>query len=117
MVFTGHIMKHLIGLRHLQFFSGHPNLANQWSDDKDVYPNFTQKKYLTKFKDVSIFIFHGKEDRNCLFETTTNIIEKLENAGANVKFITEENKGHEPPDEETVKEYYKWVNTTLNNKK
>ncbi len=101
----------------LAVFSGHPNLANQWSDDKDVYPNFTQKKYLTKFKDVPIFIFHGKEDRNCLFETTTNIIEKLENAGANVKFITEENKGHEPPDEETVKEYYKWVNTTLNNKK
>ncbi len=101
----------------LAVFSGHPDLADLWSDSKDVYPNFTQKKYLKKFKGVSIFIFHGKEDRNCLFETTTNIIEKLENAGASVTFVTEDDKGHEPPAEETVKKYYNWVNTTVQNSK
>jgi predicted esterase len=80
-----------------------------------MHPDFTQKKYLTKFNKVPIFIFHGKEDRNCSFETTEQIIDDLENTGAKIKFVSEEDKGHEPPAEETVNVFYKWIETTLNN--
>ena len=98
-------------------FSGHPNLANQWSGEDNLYPDFTKKQYLKKFKNVPIFIFHGKEDRNCSFETTEEIIKILNNLGAKVKFVTEENKGHEAPGQETILEYNEWVKKTMLNKK
>ncbi len=97
----------------LAVFSGNPNIANQWSNGENIYPDFTQQKYLKIFNNIPIFIFHGEEDRNCSFETTQQIIEKLSNAGANVKFISEEDKGHEPPDEETVKVFHKWIKTKV----
>jgi predicted esterase len=97
----------------LAVFSGNPNLANQWSDDETIYPDFTQEKYLEKFKGIPMFIFHGKEDRNCSFETTQQIINKLSNAGAKVKFVSEEDKGHEAMGEETVNVFHEWIETIL----
>ena len=99
----------------LAVFSGHPNVANIWLGEDDLYPNFTKKEYLKTFKDVPMFIFHGKEDRNCSYETTESIIENLKKAKAKVTFISEEDKGHEPPDEKTIQEYYKWVKLTFTN--
>jgi predicted esterase len=99
----------------LAVFSGHPNIANQWSNGEDTYPDFTQKKYLTKFNGIPIFIFHGKEDRNCSFETTEQIIDELKNSGAKVKFVSEDNKGHEAPGEETVNVFHKWIKANLHN--
>lgn len=99
----------------LAVFSGHPDIANKWQGEENLYPNFTQIKYLKKFKDVPIFIFHGKEDRNCLFETTRNLIEKLKKAGARVKFVSEDDKGHEKPGEKTIHQYYEWVKKNLSN--
>jgi len=96
----------------LAIFSGHPNLANLWGND-NIYPNFSQSEYLKKFKQVPVFIFHGKQDRNCLFETTENIIELLKKEGALVTFVSEEDKGHEAPSEETISKYYKWVEITF----
>lgn len=101
----------------LAIFSGHPNLANQWSGEDNLYPDFTKKQYLKKFKNVPIFIFHGKRDRNCSYETTEGIIKILNNVGAKVKFVTDENKGHESPGHETIFEYNEWVRKTLDNKK
>lgn len=97
----------------LAVFSGNPNIANQWSSGENIYPDFTQQKYLKIFNNIPIFIFHGEEDRNCSFETTQQIIEKLSNAGANVKFVSEEDKGHEPPEEETVNIFHKWIKTKV----
>ncbi len=99
----------------LAIFSGHPNIANQWSDGEDIYPDFTQQKYLREFNKIPIFIFHGKEDRNCSFSTTDRIVDLLKKSGTKIKFVTEEDKGHEPPAKETVEVYKEWVKTTTKN--
>ena len=101
----------------LAVFSGHPNIANEWSNGEDTYPDFTQKKYLKKFDGIPMFIFHGKKDRNCSFETTEQIIDKLRIAGAKVEFVYEDDKGHEAPAQETVNAFYDWVITILHNNK
>lgn len=98
----------------LAIFSGNPNIANMWSGTND-YMDFTQEKNLEIFKDVPMFIFHGKKDINCAFDITQGIIEKLNKNGAIVKFVTEEDKGHETPGQKTIQSYYEWVQTILNN--
>jgi len=99
----------------LAIFSGHPNIANDWWSEKGIFPDFTKDEYLQVFKDMPIFIFHGKADRNCAFEITEQIIEKLKQYGAQVTFVTEDDKGHEAPGELTIKEYRAWVETIINN--
>lgn len=100
----------------LAIFSGNPDIANMWSQTSN-YLNFTKEQNLEKFKDVPMFIFHGKKDLNCSFDITQGIIEKLKKNEVKVKFITEEDKGHESPGHETIQAYYKWVQATLHNKK
>lgn len=100
----------------LSIFSGNPNIANMWSGTDD-YMDFTQEENLKKFKDVPMFIFHGKKDINCPFDITQGIIEKLRKNGAIVKFETEDDKGHEAPGQETILKYNEWVRTTLQNNK
>ena len=96
----------------LAIFSGNPNIANMWSGSND-YLDFTKEENLEKFKEVPMFIFHGKKDLNCAFDITEGLIEKLKKRGAIVKFVSEEEKGHESPGQETVLNYYKWVKNNL----
>ncbi len=94
--------------RALAIFSGHPDLANKYGVP-GTHPNFLQPEYLKPFKDVPIFIFHGKQDRNCPFELTEQLIAALRKAGAKVTFYFEENKGHGRPEKETFKKYLQWL--------
>jgi predicted esterase len=98
----------------LAVFSGHPNLANKWSGENS-HPDFTKAQFLKKFKDVPIFIFHGKQDRNCAFEITENIITILQKEGAKVSFISEDDKGHEKPSAETVEKFKLWLSRITEN--
>ena len=100
----------------LAIFSGNPNIANMWSGRSD-YMDFRQEENLEKFRNVPMFIFHGKKDLNCDFNITEGIIEKLNKNGAMVKFVTEEDKGHEPPGQESISSYYEWVNNNFDNNK
>jgi predicted esterase len=70
-------------------------------------------EYLGPFKDVSIFIFHGKKDLNVSFEETEKLIGKLRQAGANVEVQFDEDRGHEPPGEETISAYLRWLDEVL----
>ena len=97
--------------RALVVLSGHPNLANRWLGGE--HPNFLEEKNLDSFKDIPIFIFHGMQDRNCPFEITEQLIEKLRNAGAQVEFRTEEDKGHERMGAETIEKYHEWLGKIL----
>lgn len=80
--------------RALAVFSGQPDMANRWGILGGPHPNFLEDKYLKPFKDMPIFIFHGKKDRNCPFELAAQLVEKLKAAGARVEFHTEEEAGH-----------------------
>ena len=87
-------------------FSGHPDLASKWMEGEQI--NFLEDKNLVVFKNIPIFIFHGTKDRNCAYEVTCELIEKLKNANANVMFCTED-VGHSSPSKETMERYYSWL--------
>lgn len=92
----------------LAVFSGVPNLAESYFPEEG-HPNFLKREYLGPFKDVPIFIFHGKKDLNAPFELTAETVETLKSIGAHVTFCTEEDKGHEPPSAEYLQKYYTWL--------
>jgi len=92
----------------LAIFSGAPNLASGYFPGED-HPNFIEDRYLGKFKGMPMFIFHGREDRNCPFSVTQELIKRLERAGAKVEFVTEEGAGHQRPGPETLRCYHEWL--------
>jgi predicted esterase len=92
----------------LAVFSGVPNLAAFYFPG-ETHPNFLEDTYMKPFKGVPVFIFHGKKDLNAPFETTVELVKKLEAQGVNVTFCTEEEAGHGAPNPETIKKYYEWL--------
>ncbi len=98
--------------RALAVFSGHPDLGNLYFPGEG-HPNFLDDKTLAPFKGLPVFIFHGKEDRNCPFATTERLVGKLEKAGAKVEFVTEEGAGHTRPGPETLRSYHEWLRAVL----
>lgn len=89
-------------------FSGMPRVGFVAPEGVELI-DFNEEKYLGPFENLPVFIFHGKRDRNVPYEETAQFIGKLENAGANVEFHAEEDKGHESPNEETYEAFYKWI--------
>ncbi len=94
----------------LAIFSGHPNLANEFSSNSNFYPDFRLKQYYNIFKSIPMFIFHGKKDSNCFYNITEKFVFDLINAHTNVKFVTEQDAGHELPNKQTLDIFFDWVN-------
>jgi predicted esterase len=42
------------------------------------------------FKDIPVFIYHSKNDLNCPYDLTEQLVKKLKTAGAIVEFVTTE---------------------------
>jgi predicted esterase len=93
--------------RGLAIFSGVPDVASRWLGPG--HPDFLDPAALAAFKDLPIFIFHGTLDRNCPFEKTERLVALLRQAGAQVTFVVEEGKGHEPPAAATLERYFSWM--------
>ncbi|MBK7143012.1 MAG: prolyl oligopeptidase family serine peptidase [bacterium] len=92
----------------LAIVSGDPTLGQRYSGDS-TQPDFLEDRNLKAFKNLPIFIFHGEKDRNCAFETTQKLVEKLQKAGARVQFVSESDKGHDFPNSVTIQNYRQWV--------
>ncbi len=92
-------------------FSGHPNLATIWLGEG--YPDFLDPSYLKTFRNTPFFIYHSKNDLNCPYSLTLDLVEKLKNAGARVDFVTTSEGGHGIIDKEYLPEYFKWVKDTI----
>jgi predicted esterase len=92
----------------LAVFSGHPNLANRYFPG-EAHPNFLEERNLQKFTGMPVFIFHGREDRNCPFAVTQELVKKLEGIGAEVELVTEEGAGHQRPGPEALRRYHDWL--------
>ncbi|MCT4637596.1 MAG: prolyl oligopeptidase family serine peptidase [Bacteroidales bacterium] len=86
--------------------AGHPDLGPKWgfADGK----NFLKRKNIKVFSDVEMFIFHGTNDRNCKFNLTEELVDKLKSVGARVKFVTE-STGHGGMNRTNRELYYKWL--------
>lgn len=92
-------------------FSGHPNLANKWLGVG--HPDFLQDKYLKHFKNIPIFIYHSKNDLNCPYELTDQLIHKLKKAGAKLEIVTSDKSGHGIIDSDKISLLHNWLNSTI----
>ena len=98
----------------LAVFSGLPYVSkNTEKFPDDIYPDFMDKEKLKKFKDIPIFIFHGKQDKNCPFSRTEELVHLLEDTGVQVTFHTEDNLRHQKMGPETVLKYHEWLDRIL----
>jgi predicted esterase len=94
-------------------FSGHPNLATKWLGEG--YPDFLNPDFLRTFRNVPVFIFHSKNDLNCPYDLTLELVDKLDNCGAKVEFVTNFKGGHDIIDKEFLPIYYRWLKDTIAN--
>ncbi|MGC9470631.1 MAG: prolyl oligopeptidase family serine peptidase [Bacteroidales bacterium] len=92
--------------RAIAIISGHPDLARRWINPEA--PNFLQEAYLTRFRNVPVFIFHGTKDLNCPFELTEKLVQKLRNTGCHVTFVTDHG-GHGGMNPKIRSKYYEWL--------
>jgi dipeptidyl aminopeptidase/acylaminoacyl peptidase len=92
-------------------FSGHPNLATQWLGEG--FPDFLDPANLKAFRDTPVFICHSKNDLNCPYGLTGELIEKLKNAGAKVEFVSTGEGGHGIIDKENLPLYFNWLKDTV----
>jgi predicted esterase len=81
----------------------------------ESYPNFLEDKNLGKFKGMPIFIINGREDRNCPFAVTRELVGKLVRIGARADFVTEAGAGHQRPGPEALARYHEWLKTVVRN--
>jgi predicted esterase len=93
-------------------FSGHPSLATKWLGDG--YPDFLDPSYLKTFRNTPVFIYHSKNDLNCPYSLTLELVSKLRYAGAKVEFLITSEGGHGIIDKEYLPKYFNWVRETIN---
>lgn len=93
----------------LAVFSGIPRIPG----NPPGHPDFLESEDLAVFRDVSMFVFHGGEDRNCPIEQTREVVERLQRAGARVEFQFEADKGHEWPSAATRARFGEWLREML----
>jgi predicted esterase len=98
--------------RAVAIFSGIPRVRFGAPEGASLI-DFNEPEYLKPFVDTPVFIFHGKRDLNVPYEETAQFISKLEAAGAEVEFHTEEDKGHEFPSQATTQAFLEWLDRVL----
>ena len=94
--------------RGVAVFAGHPNLANQWLGNLG-FPNFLDTEFLSPFKGVPVFIYHGQKDGALPYELVVKLSESLTSAGAIVTFSGPEDMGHEYQDPATHALFVEWL--------
>lgn len=92
-------------------FSGHPNLASKWLGEG--YPDFLDPSHLKTFRNTPVFIYHSKNDLNCPYDLTLQLVGKLKSAGAKVEFVTNTEGGHGIIDKEFLPQYFQWLHALL----
>jgi predicted esterase len=95
--------------RALAIFSGIPRIPGGAGDG----PDFLEKEDLSMFARPPMFVFHGGKDRNCPIEQTRALVARLKQAGANVQFEFEEDKGHEAAGATTLRAFQEWVRRVI----
>lgn len=93
--------------RGLVVFAGQPDLGPQWLGEG--HPDALDPANLALLKDEAFFITHGTEDRNCPFAKTSQLVEKLKAAGADVTFLPEPGRGHDGPSPEGEARCLAWL--------
>ena len=67
---------------------------------------------MVKFREIPMFIYHGREDKNCSYDRTAKFVESLKNEGGTVEFIDDE-RGHDKPEEGVQERFNEWIKDFL----
>jgi predicted esterase len=97
----------------LAVFSGRPNLGRHAGYEADDPVDFLQPEQLRRFRDMPMFIVHGRQDMNCPFADTERMVAGLKAAGARVEFHVDETEGHSSSTE-SRREFLAWCARVLN---
>jgi predicted esterase len=95
--------------RAIAVFSGAPRLRLGTPPPDATLIDFTRKENLKGFKGVPVFISHGTRDRNVPYDATERFVDQLKRAGVPVQFHSEADKGHEAPNDETIRAFHAWI--------
>ncbi|MBP1671956.1 MAG: hypothetical protein H6Q22_1528, partial [Bacteroidetes bacterium] len=71
--------------------------------------NFLDEKYKQLFNNISVFIYHSKDDINCPYILMRQFAENIKTSNPNVRFVEDENMGHGKMSDEAKKEYFNWL--------
>lgn len=67
------------------------------------------KPVLYAFRNSLFFIYHSKNDLNCPYDLTLELVAKLKSAGAWVEFVTIAEGGHGIIEKGFLSQYFKWL--------
>jgi predicted esterase len=85
-------------------FSGLNRIGEYYSKGI-AFPDFSDQAHYSQFKDVSVFIYHGKEDRNVDFKTIKVFAEALSQINPKVIFYQEADSGHQIMSEKAIEQF------------
>lgn len=91
----------------LAILSGHPDLARKWGNEDGV--NFLDEDLLQLFSDIPVYVYHGKQDLNCPFYLTEELVRILRQYNNNVMFRVDENAGHGSMSQFLQEDYHNWL--------
>lgn len=77
--------------------------------------DFLRPEYLKPFKNIPVFIYHSKNDLNCPYDLTLQLVQKLTEAGVKVEFITSPESGHGILDKDHIAPYNIWLKKLIGN--
>jgi dipeptidyl aminopeptidase/acylaminoacyl peptidase len=60
-----------------------------------------------------MFIYHSKNDLNCPYPLTLQLVDELKKAGAEVEFVSVSESGHGVLDQESFPKFNSWLKVLL----
>ncbi len=93
----------------LAVFSGEPRVPRVGYAIEGEHPDFLDEANLHAFRDVPVYIYHSRDDRNCPFELTEELFKKLTAAGARLKFHMVAEGGHGGPPKPLLDRFHQWL--------
>ncbi len=94
--------------RALALFSGGPDMGAYYAEGRPS-PNFLDEQNPAVFQGTPIFVHHGEKDLNAPFTLTRDLVSKLQEAGAEVEFIADPDRGHEGPSKANLALFHEWA--------
>jgi predicted esterase len=74
----------------------------------ESHPDFTKAEFAKAFAGTPVFVFHGRMDNSVPIASAEQMVRVLEDAGAKVTFIIEDETGHALPSSRTWEAYSRW---------
>lgn len=98
----------------IAILSGHPNLAQEWVGKNEL--SFLDPQNLKNFRNIPIYIYHGKQDLNCPYAYTVDVVKELKKNNSNITFEIEEG-GHGNMNSDIQNSYFNWLRKQAGNAK